>query len=236
MVVVIALAHRDDGKCGPASRSALRRAPPGQRGIRSGSLDASSQPDLIRWQSAAFTAPFDLDLKSVTAIHYSVPAELPKPRGEYCFELAGGDVLFGSLLAMNDKEADLEIVRLGRLHVNRSVINRMYRWRSSSDLIYLGPNGLAGWQQAANKSGWKEEQGQPWTDQDGATIRGDFKLPARSTIEFELSWKNKPDFVFALGVGEDEKSVQREVPVRGLGTRSHYPARDRSGSRRGIGG
>ena len=178
-------------------------------GFVSGSLVASSQPDRIRWQSAAFTAPFDLDLKSVTAIHYSIPAELPKPGGEYCFELAGGDVLFGSLLAMNDKEADLETVRLGRLHVNRSVINRMYRWRSSSDLIYLGPNGLAGWRQAAHKSGWKEEQGQPWTDQDGATIRGDFKLPARSTIEFEFSWKNKPDFVFALGVGEDEKSVQR---------------------------
>ena len=110
---------------------------------------------------------------------------------------------------MNDKEAELEIARLGRLHVRRSVINRMYRWRSSADLIYLGPNGLVGWQQAANKSGWKEEQGQPWTDQEGATIRGDFKLPARATLEFELSWKNKPDFVFALGVGEDEKTVQR---------------------------
>src|SRR5208337_3080340 len=178
-------------------------------GFVPGELIASSQPDLIRWQSTAFTAPFDLPLKAVTAVHFSVPAELPTATGDYCFELAGGDVVFGSLLAMNDMEAELEIARLGRLHVWRSVINRMYRWRSSADLIYLGPNGLVGWQQAANKSGWKEEQGQPWTDQEGATIRGDFKLPARATLEFELSWKNKPDFVFALGVGEDEKTVQR---------------------------
>src|SRR5271166_3160490 len=56
-------------------------------GFVSGSLVASSEPDRIRWESAAFTAPFDLALKSVTAIHYSVPAELPKPGGEYCFEL-----------------------------------------------------------------------------------------------------------------------------------------------------
>ena len=28
-------------------------------------------------------------------------------------------------------------------------------------------------------------------------------------LEFEISWKNKPDFVLALGVGDDEKSIQR---------------------------
>jgi thiol-disulfide isomerase/thioredoxin len=178
-------------------------------GFVPGELIASSQPDLIRWQPTAFTAPFDFPLKAVTAVHFSVPAELPGPRGDYCFELAGGDVVFGSLQAMNDKEAELEVQRLGRLHVQRSFINRMYRWRSSADLIYLGPNGLVGWQEAATKTKWREEQGQPWTDQEGATIRGDFKLPARATLEFELSWKNKPDFVFALGVGEDEKTVQR---------------------------
>jgi thiol-disulfide isomerase/thioredoxin len=178
-------------------------------GFAPGSLIASSQPGRIRWHSHAFTAPFDFPLGAVAAVHYSVPTELPRPDGDYCFELAGGDVLFGSLLALNDAEADLEIAKAGRLHVSRAVINRMYCWRSSADLIYLGPNGLTGWQRVAKQPGWKEEQGQPWTNQEGATIRGDFKLPARATIEFELSWKNKPDFVFALGVGEDEKSVLR---------------------------
>ena len=39
-----------------------------------GELIASSRPDLIRWQSTAFTAPFDLPRKAVTAVHFSVPA------------------------------------------------------------------------------------------------------------------------------------------------------------------
>ncbi|MGZ3488992.1 MAG: hypothetical protein ACXVBY_19260, partial [Isosphaeraceae bacterium] len=81
-------------------------------GFVPGELIASNQPDLIRWQSTAFTAPFDLALKAVTAVHFSVPAELPTATGDYCFELAGGDVVFGSLLAMNDTEAELEIARL----------------------------------------------------------------------------------------------------------------------------
>ena len=85
----------------------------------------------------------------------------------------------------------------------------MYRWKASADLIYLGPNGLAGWRETSAKKGWKEEQGQPWTDQEGAAIRGDFKLPARATLEFTISWKNRPDFVFALGVSDDEKTIQR---------------------------
>ena len=117
--------------------------------------------------------------------------------------------LFGSLIALDDTQAELDVPRVGRIHLQRSVINRMYRWKSSADLIYLGPNGLAGWRETSAKKGWKEEQGQPWTDQEGAAIRGDFKLPARATLEFTISWKNRPDFIFALGVSDDEKTIQR---------------------------
>ena len=47
------------------------------------------------------------------------------------------------------------------------------------------------------------------TDQEGASIHGDFGIPARATIEFEISWKNKPDFVFALGTSDKPDSVKR---------------------------
>jgi thiol-disulfide isomerase/thioredoxin len=178
-------------------------------GFVPGSLATSGQPGLIRWQPSSFTAAFEFSCGTFNAIHFPVPATLPKPVGDYCFELAGGDVIFGSLVAMDGEQAELEIQRFGRLRIDRAVISRIYRWRSSGDLVYLGPNGLSGWQQATDKKGWKEEQGQPWTDQDGAGIRGELGLPARASVEFEISWKTKPDFVFALGVGGDEKTVQR---------------------------
>ena len=47
------------------------------------------------------------------------------------------------------------------------------------------------------------------TDREGASVRGDFGIPARATIEFELSWKTKPDFVFALGTSDKDESVKR---------------------------
>ena len=178
-------------------------------GFAPGELVPSSESNRVRWQADSFVTPFDFALAGVTAVHFPIPAELPRPVGDYCFELAGGDVLFGSLVALDRERAEIDVPRIGRLHVQRSSINRMYRWRSSGDLIYLGPNGLVGWREVSAKQGWREEQGQPWTDQEGAAIRGDFKLPARATIEFEISWKNKPDFVLALGVNDEEKTIGR---------------------------
>ncbi|MFO0889972.1 MAG: TlpA disulfide reductase family protein [Isosphaeraceae bacterium] len=178
-------------------------------GSVAGKLAEGDRPDLVRWQAAAFVDPFEFTTGALNAIHFPVPAELPRPAGDYCFELAGGDVAFGTLLALDAERAELDIPRLGRARIDRAMIGRIYRWRNSADLVYLGPSGLSGWQEPAGKKAWKEDQGQPWTDQEGALLRGDLHLPARATVEFEISWKNKPDFVLAMGVGEDEKTVQR---------------------------
>jgi thiol-disulfide isomerase/thioredoxin len=174
-----------------------------------GTLMPAEDPGVIRWQSGSFAAAFDFASGAVNAIHFPVPATLPMPTGEYCFELSGGDVVYGSLLGLDGSGATLEIPQIGRVHVRRSMIHRMYRWKSSADLIYLGPNGLTGWREVTGVKSWREEQGQPWTDKDGSAIRGDFKLPARATLEFELSWKQKPDFVLAVGVGEDDRTIAR---------------------------
>jgi peroxiredoxin len=178
-----------------------------------GDLKDSADPKVLRWQGSAFVAPFDFSLGAINSVHYPSPAELPKPAGDYCFELAGGDVLFGRLVGLDDKEAELDVARIGRLHLDRSAIRRIYRWRDSADLIYLGPNGLAGWKETSTPKGWREESGQLVTSQDAATIRGDLGLPPRAVVEFEVSWKTKPDFVLAFGVGDDEKTLARAFRI-----------------------
>src|SRR5262245_41712228 len=178
-------------------------------GSAAGEIQASSQAGILRWQAVSFVSPFDFAVSEVNAIQWPPPAELPKPTGDFCFELAGGDVAFGSLVGLNDQEAELDVRPLGRLHVRRSDLHRIYRWRDGADLIYLGPNGLTRWREPPGQKAWREEAGQPATDREGASLRGDFGLPARASIEFELSWKAKPDFVFALGVDDRETTVKR---------------------------
>ena len=216
----------------------------------SGELKDSTKPGVIRWHATPFVSTFEFPVNAVNAIHWPPPATIAKPSADYCFELAAGDVVFGRLVGLDDKQAELDVPRIGHVHVDRSHLHRIYRWRDSADLIYLGPNGLNGWTETnpmqANlgngrrgnllirrvapnglpaptapeappaEKGWREESGQLVTEKEGAAIGGDFGLPARASIEFEISWKNKPDFVFALGVNDaDRAATSKRLSLRG---------------------
>ncbi len=170
-----------------------------------GELKNSGGPARLGWQSPLFAAPFDFDVNLVNAVHFPLPAELPKSVGNYRFELSQGDVLFGSLVSWTGETLELDVPRIGRVHLRQADVHRFSRWRDSADLVYLGPNGMAGWRTPANQTGWREEFGHLATTQDSASLRSNFELPPRAAIEFELTWKKKPDFIFALGAGDDDK-------------------------------
>ncbi len=173
-----------------------------------GRLVDSQGSGRLAWQSAAFTAPFEFPTQTVNTIQFPVPAKLIQPEGIYCFELAGGDVLFGSLVALQGDAAEIEVSGIGRLHVEKTLLRRMYRWQGGTDLLFSGPSGLKGWTASGAVKAWREESGHLLSDQSGAILQRDFKLPALARIEFELSWKGKPDFELALGAN-DSKSALR---------------------------
>ena len=145
-----------------------------------GLVRASDRPGLLRWQAASDGSLSNFAWNEVNSIYWPPPATQPKPIGDFCFELAAGDVLFGSMRDLDDQRAELEVPRLGRIHVQRSNLHRIYRWRDGADLIYLGPNGLAGWHEPSGQKNWREDSGRPMTDREDASIRGDFRLPDRA--------------------------------------------------------
>ena len=73
-----------------------------------------------------------------------------------------------------------------------------------------GPSGLSEWDKSGPAGAWRQEANHLATDQDGAYIAGDLRIPPRACIELELSWTKSPDFVLALGArGEDYKQAFR---------------------------
>jgi thiol-disulfide isomerase/thioredoxin len=177
-------------------------------GFVAGELRGSDDPKVLRWSSPFFARPLEFPLGAVKAVHYAAAAPSP-PAGEFCFELVNDDVLYGDLLAVTDDDFELNSARAGRLHLRRDHVRRLYRWKGL-DSVYLGPNGLAGWKDPAATPQWRDEGGQIVTDRPGATLFGDLGIPERAMIEVELSWKAKPDFVFALGV-EDRDGADRHA-------------------------
>ena len=174
----------------------------------SGKLVASADGENLIWQSPAFVSPFKFPLDAVNAVHFPVPDKVPQPTGDYCFELAGGDILFGDLISLDDDQAVVDVGGFGRLQVERRILRRMFRWNGGNQLLYFGPSGLAGWQ-TVGKSAWHEEAGHLIADQKGAAIRRDFGIPPQACFDFEISWTKAPDFELALGVDADPNSALR---------------------------
>ena len=161
--------------------------------------------EALRWQGAAFAAPLDFPLSSVSTVSFparSGAAGRPHPNSPYCLELDGGDVLFGTLLGLSDKECRFDAAGLGVLHVERSAIQRIVHSRSTADLVYLGPNGLLEWKPSP-PGAWQQDAGRISTSQNGASIVGDLGLPKRACIDFEISWMSDPDFTLVLGTRAD---------------------------------
>jgi peroxiredoxin len=176
-----------------------------------GVLAPSDDPAFLRWQSPAFTAPFQFEWSHVDAVNFPLPADLPEPKGEFRFELANGDALHGELAQLGASDLLVDAPTLGRLHVRRDRIVRIDRWRNGQGVIYLGPRGLSGWK-ASSPGSWRDELGCVLTDQPNTFIERNFHLPAKASIELELSWKKKAEFSLALGV-DDEASVSRAFRV-----------------------
>ncbi len=216
LALIAATARATDQPASPSPQPVLDLA---DGRSTAGEVRASTQPGVLRWQSASADRPSEFAWNEVNAIEWPPPATRPKPIGDFRFELAAGDVLFGSLMALDDQRAELDVPRLGRIHVRRSNLHRIDRWRNGADLIYVGPNGLAGWQEPAGRKDWRADAGRPITDREGAPIRGNFGLPPRASIEFEVSWRSKADFAFAVGVGVDDQrnTVKRAFQFQAWG-------------------
>lgn len=173
-----------------------------------GSL-TTADPAILGWQSPAFTQPFQFEIGGVSSIHFPVPDQLPAQTGDYCFEFAGSDMLFGTLVGIDDKVVTLDVDHLGRVQVDRNVVQRLYRIKGNSNQIFVGPNGLNGWKTSGTEPGWREDAGSLISDKPGAVLFRDFGLPNQARIEFELSWTMQPSFELSLAVNEDPKTVSR---------------------------
>jgi thiol-disulfide isomerase/thioredoxin len=183
-------------------------------GFVPGALGDSDRLGVLSWRGSSFVEPFDFDLDAVESVRFPAAAaagEQDRAPAEFCFELTGGDVLTGTLVALDERTAVVETLDVGRLHIRRSQIHRISRRDDRAGLVYLGPQGLSDWQPAAPPGSWRQEQGRLSTAHPKATLRGDFRLPAQAVVEFEIAWQKKPDFLLALGVGNGAAEQEQEA-------------------------
>ncbi len=176
-------------------------------GYIAGSLCDSPKPNELLWKGDAFAAQLSFAPWNISAVRWPSPKALVKPKGEFAFETAGGDLLFGSLVRMTDKDVELDVSPVGAIHLDRSKLKRFSLLQPGGELLYVGPNGLSEWK-APSANGWKEEGGDLVSIVGGSSIFADLGVPAVAAIELEVSWSMKPSFVLAFGTGQERESTR----------------------------
>ncbi len=192
-----------------------------------GQFAEGSPPNVIRWQSPIAEAPFDFVPASVGAAYFSSPPTATSSSAPFCVELAGGDMLFGSLEALSDQELVIANPHFGKLTISTASVARVLPWGDSSSIRYLGPNGLHDWKTEATnvvpisrrnavgqmrpveeptpvELGWREAAGQLIIDKPSQAIASECPIPATCSIELSLGWQRNPDFGVTLFVEEQE--------------------------------
>jgi hypothetical protein len=156
----------------------------------------------IPWASAAFATPFDFRLDEISGLRFA-PPPAAAPADRITVRLRGGDVISGVLTAI-----DAEAVTLvpagarpdGTVRIARRELESLGR-RAAGGGSFVGPGGLAGWQQAPAAS-WREEAGRIITTMRGASVVRDVGAPRRARFDIVLSWKQRPEFRLAVAAGE----------------------------------
>ena len=172
-----------------------------------GQLCASDSPEVIHWQGTDFTEPFQLRTAAIKSIKFPVQRRGQNQTSEFAFEFSSGDVVLGQLAGWSSDAIEIRSEQLGTLIVRPDSIRRLHRIEENATLVYGSLSGLQDWTTTAwDTSGWEEDGDHLWTEKPGATLNGDLDVPQRAVVEFEISWKDKPDFVFAIGVDTEHET------------------------------
>lgn len=172
-----------------------------------GPVEAAAEPrQTLPWRSPKFTTPFEFQIDELVGIRSTAPAAGgPADADVFSCRLRGGDSIDGRLQGIDATTLVLTLPDGGPLIVSRNVVTGLGRRTAAAAAGYVGPGGLAGWEQSPD-SAWRDEAGRIVSDRANATVTRDVAASARSRYDIVLSWRKQPEFVLAVAAG-DGKSV-----------------------------
>jgi len=188
-----------------------------------GSMDGSLVPapptaiggrTTLLWRSPAFTAPFEFHLDEIVGILF------PRPKGRvvdgaWRIMLHGGDVLTADLEAIDGERVTVQFGgghRPQRLRIERTAIDRLVRVDRGAAGGFVGPGGLAGWEQRPADA-WTERAGGIRSGVHGAEVSRDVGGATRAVYDMVLAWRRQPACRVAVAAGAAGDSEPYQVEM-----------------------
>lgn len=159
-----------------------------------GRLLAISPQMGVRWKHPDSKQAIDFSANNITRIKLDRRKATPPPSAANCvIRLTNGDELMGDLISVDAEKMELDTWYAGRMSIQRKMVKTITPAQSSGVSVYDGPTSLEGWAQPPVQPPMQKS----WTYSNGAfistsrpgSIGRDVKLPAVSSIDFDLSWR-----------------------------------------------
>jgi hypothetical protein len=164
------------------------------------SADVGSR-EMLPWRSPVFDRPFEFRLGDVVGIRSVGREPEPGELGGFRCRLHGGDTLDGELVGLDATHLRFAVAGSDEpVRIERSLVAGLARRELGESSGYVGPAGLAGWDQEPPAS-WRDEAGRIATDQPAASLSREVGAGPRARYDVTLSWRKRPEVVLAVAAG-----------------------------------
>jgi hypothetical protein len=166
------------------------------------------------WQSPLFAAPFEFHLDEISGVRF-VAAPQPAVAAPFRCQLRGGDVIDGALESIDATR--VVMVPGGKAEpvvIERGIVQSISRRGAGVVGTYVGPAGLAGWQQTPDAS-WTEEAGRIAATRRGSAVSRDVGAPSRARYDIVVSWRRAPEFRIAVAAADAPRDDAYRLEVLG---------------------
>ena len=168
-----------------------------------GTLSAMTNEGAI-FTSPNYAAPLSIKKDSIRQIKFINKLETPMPHAEL-ITLVNGDSLPCQVLSMEKGTVNISTWYAGDFNIARENIFSIRFGISEEQTIFTGSNDIKTW---SDSSGWSSDADGIYTSKKSGTLARELPLPENFHINFDLFWKDSPNFVFRFCA--DSPKVTRE--------------------------
>ncbi len=166
-----------------AAKSIVRFA---NKDVLTGAMESITQERLL-WNSPLLGRPSSFFIDKILDI--SLTPTLPEETHDHetTVTLTNGDTIRGQLASVTDETVSLDTWFAGRMNFNRLMVSGV-KVEQRAALVYRGPTGLDGWQQAADPPVWSYQRSAFLSSGSGGVARANL-LPDECSVSFDTAWR-----------------------------------------------
>lgn len=170
----------------------------------------------LLWQAPLFAEPVEFAIAGINRIRFPKAKTAAEGVAAWRAELAGDDVLIGSLESIDADHVLMDVAGLGQgpLRLRREEVVRLTRTVSgeASQQVIL-PGAVAGWD--ADRAAWQDVAGRLACRTPGKVAFRGLQAPRRACFDILLSWDERPDLEIRLATRQSDADSYRLETMAG---------------------